>query len=184
LVAALDAATHDPEIRSGQEEIDCSAERHRELSLAWFTAAGLDDPLAETLYALDFEPASHPFFSDVATTLRRLHEMGVAIGVVSDIHFDLRPEFAAAHLDEFVDSYVLSFEHGVQKPSEAIFRIASASLDLEPEDLLMVGDRASHDGGAVAVGMPTLLLPPLQTTDVPRGLHAVIVLVESSLRPA
>jgi FMN phosphatase YigB (HAD superfamily) len=84
---------------------------------------------------------------------------------VSDIHFDLRSEFAAAGLDAFIDSYVLSFEHGVQKPDEQIFRIAADTLALHPEDLLMVGDRASHDGGAVACGITTLLLPPLHTAD-------------------
>jgi HAD superfamily hydrolase (TIGR01493 family) len=82
---------------------------------------------------------------------------------VSDIHFDLRREFAAAGLGGLIDSFVLSFEHGVQKPDPEIFRIAAHALALDPPELLMVGDRASHDGGAVGLGITTLLLPSLPT---------------------
>ena len=38
------------------------------------------------------------------------------------------------------------------------------ALGTGPAETLMVGDRALPDGGAVAVGVPTLLVPPL--TDV------------------
>ena len=80
---------------------------------------------------------------------------------MSDIHFDLRPAFVAAGLDRFVDEYVLSFECGVQKPDPAIFHAALEALGSSPEQTLMVGDRASHDGAAVGLGMPTLLVPTL-----------------------
>ncbi len=148
--------------------------------MRWFSAAGLDEELANALYDLDFEPENHPFFPDVADTLQILKARGVTTSVVSDIHFDLRPEFAAAGLDDLVTSFVLSFEHGVQKPDPAIFRIAAESLALDPHDLLMVGDRASHDGGAIALGITTLLVPSLPTTDVPRQLSAVIALIDNA----
>ena len=179
LVAALDAASRLPEIEAQMHDIDCSAEHHRAVSMEWFRGAGLDEQLASVLYDLDFEAENHPFFPDVAETLHTLRATGVAVSVVSDIHFDLRPEFAAAGLDDFVDSFVLSFEHSVQKPSAAIFGIAAESLAIEPEELLMVGDRASHDGGAVQLGITTLLLPPLRTADGPRNLAAVLALIDA-----
>ena len=179
IAAALAEASSRPDVVAREATIDCSAAEHRAASMEWVRAAGLDDELAEALYALDFEAANHPFFSDVAGALRALHERDVAVAIVSDIHFDLRPEFEAARLDAFVDSYVLSFEHGVQKPDPAIFRIAAASLGLGAPELLMVGDRVSHDGGAVALGIPTLLLPSLRTADAPRGLAAVVALVDA-----
>jgi putative hydrolase of the HAD superfamily len=77
---------------------------------------------------------------------------------------------------------VLSFEHGVQKPDPEIFRIAAHSLALDPPELLMVGDRASHDGGAVALGITTLLLPWLPTAARPRGLAIVLGLLDGSHR--
>ena len=136
----------------------------------WFQMAGLDDELAAVLYELDFEAEHHAFLPDVAETLQALHAGGVATGVVSDIHFDLPPEFASAGLGDLIDSFVLSFEHGVQKPDPVMFRIAAPSLALDQDELLMVGDRATPDGGAVALGITTLLLPSLPVATEPRGL--------------
>ena len=42
---------------------------------------------------------------------------------------------------------------------------------------LMVGDRASHDGGAADAGITTLILPPPPPDLVPRGLDVVTRLV-------
>jgi putative hydrolase of the HAD superfamily len=88
----------------------------------------------------------------------------VRVGIISDIHFDLRPVFADAGLADLVDCFVLSCEHGVQKPSPRIFRAALDELGVEPAKALMLGDRASHDGAAVELGIPTLLIPPLMAT--------------------
>ena len=51
------------------------------------------------LYELDFDSANHPFYVDVASFLDNLRDRGTAVAVVSDIHFDFRPEFEAADLD-------------------------------------------------------------------------------------
>ena len=96
--------------------------------------------------------------------LEALRTRGVKIAVVSDIHFDLRPEFEAAGLDACVGSYVLSFEQGFQKPDRRMFQIAIDELGVEPVEppaAVMFGDRASRDGGAAALGIPTIILPPL-----------------------
>ena len=78
-------------------------------------------------------------------------------------------------LDPFFDCYVLSFEHGIQKPDPAIFELATGLLGTEPAETLMVGDRASHDGGGAAAGLPTYLLPR-QGEFGPRGLDRVVAL--------
>jgi HAD superfamily hydrolase (TIGR01509 family) len=142
--------------------------------MLYFRLGGLDDDLAVTLYELDRDPANHLYYPDVAEVLDQLHHEGVRIAVVSDIHFDLRPEFEAAMLARYVDTFVLSFEHGVQKPDQEIFQIALDALDVAPGDALMVGDRASRDGGALAVGIPTLLLPPLPSAESSRGLGVLL----------
>ena len=99
------------------------------------------------------------------------------MAVVSDIHFDLRPEFAGAGLGDFVDAFVLSFEHGVQKPDRRIFEIALDALAVDAPDALMVGDRASHDGAAIGAGIATWLLPAGAVADGVRGLDRVVALV-------
>jgi putative hydrolase of the HAD superfamily len=42
-----------------------------------------------------------------------------------------------------VDSFVLSFEYGVQKPNPQIFRVALERLAVEPADTLMRLSRRS-----------------------------------------
>jgi HAD superfamily hydrolase (TIGR01509 family) len=177
LCDALRRAAVLPEVAAGEVGCDCSKAAHREWSMMFFERAGLDDELAESLYALDLDPVAHPFYPDAAPALRALREQGCRIAIVSDIHVDLRPEFAVVGLDRYIDAFVLSYEHGVQKPDRAIFEIALRELEAVPEEALMVGDRASHDGGAVAAGIATLLLPPVASADTPVGLARVLALV-------
>jgi len=101
---------------------------------------------------------------------------GLRIGVISDIHVDIRPAFAAAGIP--VDVVTLSFEQGVQKPDPAMFLRTLAALDVRAGEALMVGDRSRPDGAAVELGITTLLLPPL-TDPSERRLHLVRALCES-----
>ncbi|MBY8851005.1 HAD family hydrolase [Saccharothrix sp. MB29] len=75
-----------------------------------------------------------------------------------------------------VDSFTLSFEHGVVKPDPAIFRLALDDLGAEPDRTLVVGYRSTHDGAAVVSGLTTLLVPPLRDVHDAR-LHHVAALV-------
>ena len=162
--------------------IDTDAALHRSAYARWFSAAGLDEELARELYAVESDVALNPFARDVGPLLRALHAAGVRVGVVSDIHVDLRPVFTAQEEPDgstwadLVDAWVLSFELGVAKPDPAIFAAALERLGLGAQDVLVVGDRATHDGAAVEVGMTALLLPPLRAVDDLR-LQRVIDLV-------
>jgi FMN phosphatase YigB (HAD superfamily) len=162
--------------------VDCSATAHRLETLRLYRRSGLDADLADALYELDLEPASHPLFPDVLDVLTELRSLGLKTVVVSDIHFDLRPDLGFHGAGEHVDDYVLSFEHGVQKPDPAIFEIALDAAGTGAEGALMVGDRASRDGGAAAVGIRTLIYPPLREAR-PRGLDAVVALCRADASP-
>jgi HAD superfamily hydrolase (TIGR01509 family) len=176
LCAALRKTAQLPEVLDGEATCDCSFETHREWALAWFRFAGLDDELALALYALDLEAASHPFYPDVSFVMRELHERGCRIAVVSNIHFDLRPEFKAAGLDRHVDAFVLSFEHAIQKPDRRMFELALEALAVDAGEAIMVGDQASLDGGAVRAGIATWLLPAGAAANRPRGLDRLLAL--------
>jgi HAD superfamily hydrolase (TIGR01509 family) len=176
LVSRLQVASKLRAVAEAYRRADCSAELHRNAAMLWYGEADLEPEVAEALYGLDREAFAHPMFEDVPTTFERIKALGAGIAIVSDIHFDLRPEFAQLGLDHLVDHFVLSFEHGVQKPDPRIFTIALGLLGVDASEALMVGDRPTRDGGAVDVGISTLLLP---TVSGPlRGLDTVLALVE------
>jgi HAD superfamily hydrolase (TIGR01549 family) len=177
IVDRLREARELPSVVRAQATADCSAEEHRSATMLWFSEANLESALAEALYALDLEPVAHPFFEDVPETLQQLKTLGIKVAIVSDIHFDLRPEFELLGLDGLVNAYILSFEHGVQKPDPRIFMLALEHLGVSASDALMIGDRTERDGGAVQAGIRTLLLPPESGTR--RGLDSVLALVQA-----
>ncbi|MGW2282492.1 HAD family hydrolase [Streptomyces sp. NPDC001770] len=125
----------------------------------------------DALYARHMSPDAWLPYPDAAEVLRGLRANGTAVGVVSNIGWDLRPVFRAHGLDEFVDTYVLSFEHGVQKPDVRLFRTACERLSLRPEDVVMVGDDRHADGGAAALGCGVRFVDHLPVTERPDGLR-------------
>ncbi len=170
----------DSEVASSTVDTDVAL--HRSAYSSWFRRAGLDDELAAELYTVESDASLNPFAHDVGPLLRSLHAAGVRIGVVSDIHVDLRPVFAAQQNPDgstwadVVDAWALSFELGVAEPDPAVFTVALQRLDLGAEEVLMVGDRGCWDGAAAEVGITTLLVPPLRAVDDLR-LHHVLDLV-------
>jgi FMN phosphatase YigB (HAD superfamily) len=172
ILAALSAAVRRPDIQQTWSRLDTSTTLHRDTYQRLFAVAGIDSTLADALYATDCDPAHNPFAVDVPQTMAALAGAGMKIAVISDIHFDLRPIFMFAGLGPYVDCYALSFEHEMQKPDREFFQLALRELEVAPADALMVGDRPSHDGGAVAAGIPTLLLPTLHDPATTR-LHLV-----------
>jgi FMN phosphatase YigB (HAD superfamily) len=167
-VAAIEAqlgAADSSEVDSSN--VDTSAELHARAYQSWFEAAGLERDLASELYAVESDPALNVFADDVGPLLTALHAAGIRIGVLSDVHVDLRPSFSAQRTAEgvrfvdLIDTWVLSFEVRLAKPDPAIFELALELLGMPSGDVLMVGDRATHDGAAIESGITTLILPPL-----------------------
>lgn len=131
---------------------------------------GLPDALYERLLG----PDGWLPYTDTEPTLRRLHDAGIRVGVVSNIGFDIRPHFAAWGLDGLVDAFALSFEVGRTKPDPAIFLRACGMLGTDPERTLMVGDTPA-DAGAVKAGCAALVLPAAEPGR-PNGLAATLAL--------
>jgi HAD superfamily hydrolase (TIGR01549 family) len=177
LSANLLSAELHPDVVAAMRDEDSSSARHRAANMLWFGLAGLDTPLAEALYAFDDDPDNRPLYPDAMSTLASLKALDIKVGVVSDIHLDIRLLLAQQGAAAFVDAYVLSFEHGCQKPDPRMFLAAIEMLELAPNRTLMVGDRASHDGGAAEVGIATLILPPAPATASVRGLAVVTRMV-------
>ena len=171
VAAAWERARTPEEIAKGR---DLTAELHRSCWLDLY--APLDElapGMAEFLYEGETSAVGWETFVDTEEVLRTLYDAGVPMAIVSDVGFDLRPVVVAHGLDRYVSAYVLSYEHGVTKPHPTMFERACADLGVPPERALMVGDSPVADGGAAAIGMPVLLLPP-HHQDGPRRLDLVL----------
>ncbi|WP_329232100.1 HAD-IA family hydrolase [Streptomyces canus] len=72
--------------------------------------------------------------------------------------------------DALIDTCVISYEQGREKPDPHLFLKACADLGTDPRATLMVGDNPIRDGGAAACGLRTYM-PRGRTAD--RCLTAV-----------
>jgi putative hydrolase of the HAD superfamily len=155
---------------------DLSAERHRE---CWMDLLAPLDALAAGLAAHVYEGESSPRgwrpYPDAAPVLEALADRDVPVGVVSDTGWDVRTVFGAYDLDRFVQTFVMSFEHGATKPAPVLFHTACDALGVAPHETLMVGDNHLTDGGAAAAGLTALVLPHVETGEA-RGLDVVVPL--------
>ncbi|MFF0744736.1 HAD family hydrolase [Streptomyces sp. NPDC004111] len=157
---------------------DESTRRHRAAYTGLSRRVELpDDALHDELYARHMAPAAWQPYPDTAEVLAALHGRGVAVAVVSNIGWDLRPVFREHGLDRYVDAYVLSYEHGVQKPDPRLFRAACEAVGQDPAHVLMVGDDRRADGGAAAVGCAVHFVDHLPVEERPDGLRPVLGLV-------
>ncbi|GEJ98865.1 MULTISPECIES: HAD family hydrolase [unclassified Streptomyces] len=157
---------------------DKSAEQHRAAYTGLSRRVPLPGPeLHDALYERHMSPAAWSPYQDAADVLRTLRERGIGVGVVSNIGWDLRPVFREHGLDAYVDAYVLSYEHGVQKPDPRLFSAACAELGADPREVLMVGDNRTADGGAAALGCRVHFVDHLPVAQRPDALLPVLGLV-------
>lgn len=157
---------------------DQSAALHRAAYTGLARQVALPHPaLHDALYDRHMTPAAWAPYPDAVEVLRALRERGIPVGVVSNIGWDLRPVFRTHGLDQYVDTYVLSFEHGIQKPDPRLFATACEALGADPRKTLMVGDDRRADGGAGALGCSVHFVDHLPAADRPDGLRPVLDLV-------
>ncbi|MET8814789.1 HAD-IA family hydrolase [Streptomyces sp. NPDC004549] len=180
-VGALPGGAEPLRVPDGLAELwanrDQSAESHRAAYTGLSRLVPLPDPgLHDVLYDRHMTPAAWTPYPDAADVLRGLRERGTAIGVVSNIGWDPRPVFRAHGLDAYVDTYVLSYEHGIKKPDPRLFALACARLGVDPRGALMVGDSRPADGGAAALGCRVHFVDHLPVDRRPDALLPVLEL--------
>ncbi|WUS95656.1 HAD-IA family hydrolase [Streptomyces sp. NBC_00708] len=159
-------------LADGWAHRDESAELHRAVYTGLARQVALPDPgLYDALYDRHLTPDAWRPYPDAAEVLAGLSEAGVPVGIVSNIGWDLRPVFRAHGLDRYVDAYVLSFEHGVQKPDARLFHTACTLLGQDPTDVVMVGDDRHADGGAAALGCEVRFVRHLPVSERPDALR-------------
>ncbi len=172
LARHIDQAAMTPEELAFPRDFDAVVWSQR-----WKLLYGIADELASGLGSAIFESMHDPLewvpYQETASTLRALAEDEIRVGVVSNTGWDVRRVLAAHSMTRYVTSFTLSYEVGAVKPDQRIFAVACEGLGLNADEVLMVGDDPRSDGGAVAAGIRTLLLPP-EDRGSDNGLGAVL----------
>ncbi|MEK9629158.1 MAG: HAD family hydrolase [Nitrospinota bacterium] len=87
-------------------------------------------------------------YPEVISVLESLKNMGVRMGVVSNTTnpgFMKRNEMQAVGLNPFFEFAIYSSETSYRKPHPSIFNLAIENLELNPEEILFVGDNPQLD---------------------------------------
>lgn len=153
---------------------DSGPAAHERAYVGLLQAAGEPWPgFADRVYEQIRSPDGWVPYADAHEVVSSLLEGGLQLGLVSNVGFDLRPILRAHGFEALAGRCTLSFEVGATKPEPAIFAAACELLGTPGEETLMVGDHPEADGGAAALGMPTLLLP-MTPPGSRHGLDAVL----------
>ena len=80
-------------------------------------------------------------FDHVIPVMDQLKKRGIVIGIITDLtaHIQYR-KIAKLGLQDYIDHIVTSEEAGIEKPGRRIFELMLQKMELQPEEVLMVGD--------------------------------------------
>lgn len=96
----------------------------------------------------------HP---DVIPMLTKIKEKGILIGLISNCYSEEVGVIRNSALFPYFDAVYLSYEQGVWKPDEEIFRRCIEKLSVKAEECLYIGDGGSYElETATKLGMTAL----------------------------
>ena len=84
----------------------------------------------------------HP---EIVPMLSCLKEKGILIGLISNCFSEEVDVIRKSELFSYFDAACLSYEQGVQKPDEEIYKRCTAALSVTAEECLYVGDGGSFE---------------------------------------
>jgi len=147
--ARYDALVDQFYTRGQQDWIEYTAEYTLQLAL---TEAGYPDQptgLIKRALASAFAEGEKLWrpFDDAYQTLDTLNAQGYRLGIISNARDAANVErlIDNAHLRPWFDPIVISANVGVRKPNPRIFQLVLAAWQLEPDEVVMVGDMLDAD---------------------------------------
>jgi FMN phosphatase YigB (HAD superfamily) len=177
LESFLDRIWENGRVLDPQSSRDLSPEAHTRVFFELLAQGpSLPPELAQALYDVMLD--TWHAYDDAVPTLSALKELGIKIGLLSNVGVSIHHVLEREGLTQFADGIVLSYEIGVVKPNLAMFEASLESIGSTPAETLMVGDSGHDDVGGTALGMRTLVLP--RTRGQIHGLAVVVGLVAAS----
>ena len=159
-----------------QHRTDERRERERWRQIVGEVIDDCEDPQGcfRSLYDHFALPSSWRCDDDAAAVLAWMKARGFVVGMASNFDHRLRPIVAGLNDLTGLDHLWISSEIGWKKPARGFFHEVCRTLGMEPTQILFVGDDLANDyNGALAAGMPTLLLDPRGRFEINAGQRIV-----------
>lgn len=122
---------------------------------------GLLNPDSDLLQALanaKVDEIGFELFDDSRAVIKRLHESGLSLGIVSDAWPSLEKKYRLLGLRHYFKTFVISARIGSCKPNERNYKTAIDELGLPPEELLFVDDFPENVEKAIELGLKGILM--------------------------
>lgn len=118
------------------------------------------DAIFRDLYDWFSKPTAWRLFEDVSPVLAELERRGIPFGLASNYDRRLRSIVEADdHLKQFRRWLFISSEIGVRKPGRGFFEHCVQAMNLQPEEIVFVGDDLRNDfEGAREAGMISVMI--------------------------
>jgi FMN phosphatase YigB (HAD superfamily) len=112
-------------------------------------------------------------FDDVLPIVKTLKGKNLTLGLLTNMHSDMKPICSELGLEPYIDFIVTSGEAGADKPQPQIFLAALERAGVEASEAVHVGDQYKLDAvGAMGVGIKPILIDRYnlfpEVTDCPR----------------
>lgn len=125
-------------------------------------------------------PSKEMLGHDVITTLDSLLSSGMKIGLLTNRENSVRNQLVTMGISEFFDVVITAGEAGMLKPSPLLFQYAAELMQVDPNDVVYVGDNYYTDiAGAVTAGLEAVLVDPQH---VFRGVGCVTISTVGELK--
>ena len=109
-----------------------------------------DESILEKVSDLYYEAHSNIFiYGDVLETLLNLKEKGYTLALITNVDSYAQERVIKLFPDDLFEEIIASFEVGFKKPQKEIFLKLSENKNLNPNEIVMVGD-----------GLATDIIPP------------------------
>jgi len=131
---------------------------------AILTEAGIEVPqeLPLKIFKIvfqQFKGVTFVLFEDVLSTLKKLKEQGLILGLLTNLSKDVNSTCRRLGLEPYLDFVVSSGEVGADKPAPRFFLAALKQAAVEPQEAVHVGDQYKIDiEGARRVGIIPILI--------------------------
>lgn len=156
-----------------REVVDDASEKRFWRGLVWevigdFCEKDGFEALFEDLYDAFAHPNRWRVSEDAVETIEALSGRGYRLAILSNADSRLRKILDVLGFTAMVEKVFISAEVGCEKPDPRIFRLVEQELEVQPAEVLHIGDSAFHDGnGARAAGWSCFLLS--ERLDLGRG---------------